>query len=412
MISLKMLYNMFLTLLTPAEAPLYINVFTWWRHAATCAASAAAQPHSGLQALTSQLLPLELCGACDSWAQEQADRIFTLLCAATLLLSSAAFQTSMEQLRSDLVAQHATQEACKLAQHADCKAREDLCDAMQTFKGLFRAAKLEEMLRLLDATSQDDLPEVLHALARNKKKSDDALVLQLAIDSQAAVPASTADEYTKPVLSTQIIKAFWTYAWAVTGDLVTDGIMSFNITYAIKASARAVALKVSHMITVKSGGAAMSFMDAKEFQQSNARFLVTTAACGHCLTAHSVMVDMMMGEMAPFAVKYRQCIQQLRPHFNLSLAVHYGEAGGEAYLMALRILYWLTQQFLYFLTEEVWPKPIAPCLLHPAAAPAYQDLGWLPGPPPGLMDGTGGSQCHHSQTDSGQTRKRHQPVKL
>ena len=63
------------------------------------------------------------------------------------------------------------------------------------------------------------------------------------------------------------------------------------------------------MVTVESGGAAMSFADAKEFQQGNARFLATTAVCGHRLAAHSVMVNLMMGVMVPFAVKYRQCIQ-------------------------------------------------------------------------------------------------------
>ena len=174
----------------------------------------------------------------------------------------------------------------------------------------------------------------------------------MVIDNQAASPASTVDEYTKPILSTQILDAFRTYSWAMTGELVMDGIAPFNITYAIKLSARAVAQKVSQLVTVESGGAAMSFADAKEFQQSDIKFPVTMAACGHCLTAHSVMVNLMMGETAPFMVEYRQCVQQLRPHFNLSLVVHYGEAGGEAYLMALRILYWLTQQFLYFLTER------------------------------------------------------------
>ena len=246
--------------------------------------------------------------------------------------------------------------------------------------------KLEEMLCLLDATSQDDLLEVLHALGRNKKKSDDALVLQSDINSRAALPASTADEYTKPVLSTQIIEAFRTYTWATTRELITDGITPLNIMYAIKTSAQAVTLKVSHMVTVESGGAAMSFTDAKEFQQSDVRFPATTAACGHCLAAHSVMVNLMMGEMAPFMVEYRQCDQQLRPHFDLSLAMHYGEAGGEVYLMALHILYWLTQQFLYFLTERKFGQN--PSL--PAFSTLLQHLHMS------LMDGTGGSQCHHS----------------
>ena len=59
----------------------------------------------------------------------------------------------------------------------------------------------------------------------------------MAINNWAASPACMADEYTKPVLSTQIINAFCTYAWAATGELVMDGIMPFNIMYAIETSA-------------------------------------------------------------------------------------------------------------------------------------------------------------------------------
>ena len=94
--------------LSPAEAPPYANVFTWWRHAATHAALASAWVHSGLQASMTQLLPPELCGAPDGWAQEQAEKLFSPLHATTLPLSSAVFQTRMEQLHSDLAAQHTT----------------------------------------------------------------------------------------------------------------------------------------------------------------------------------------------------------------------------------------------------------------------------------------------------------------
>ena len=126
----------------------------------------------------------------------------------------------------------------------------------------------------------------------------------MAIDNWAALPASMVDKYMKPILSNQIPNAFHTYAWAATRELVTDGITPFNIMYAIKPSARAVTQKVSQLVTVESGGAAMSFTDAKEFQRNDIKFPVTTAACSHCLTAHSVMVDLMMGETAPFAVEY------------------------------------------------------------------------------------------------------------
>ena len=160
------------------------------------------------------------------------------------------------------------------------------------------------MLCLLDVVSQDDLPELLHALGQNKKKSDDTLVLQMAIDNRPESLASMADEYTKLVLSMQIIDTFHTYVWAATSELITDGITLFNITYAIKKSVHAMALKVSHLVMVESRGAAMSFADAKQFQESNIKFLATTAACGHHLVAHSIMVDLMMGETAPFAVEY------------------------------------------------------------------------------------------------------------
>ena len=113
--------------------------------------------------------------------------------------------------------------------------------------------------------SQDDLPELLHALGCNKKKLDEALVLQMVIDNRAASLVSTADEYTKSVLSTQIIDAFCTYAWAATRELVTDGITPFNVTYVIESSAQAMAQKVSHLVTVESGGATMSFTKVKEF---------------------------------------------------------------------------------------------------------------------------------------------------
>ena len=60
----------------------------------------------------------------------------------TLPLSSAAFQTRMEQLRSDLAAQHTIREAQELAQHANWEAREDCRNATQTFKGQFGMANV------------------------------------------------------------------------------------------------------------------------------------------------------------------------------------------------------------------------------------------------------------------------------
>jgi hypothetical protein len=267
-------------------------------------------------------------------------------------LTDTTFADAFQNLRADLALQHAAREARELAQFADREAREDRRDAEQTFEGRFGAAKLEEVLRLLNLASQDDLPDTLRALARNKKKSDDQLVLQMAIDERASAPASVADEYTKPQLSTHIIDLFRSYAWAATGDELSDGITPFNITFVSEAASKAVAAKVQRLVAVESGGTAMSYSDAELFLKNDASFPVDTNSCAFRLAAHSVLVDIMMGPTAPFAVAYRQCVQALQSNLQLSLKLHYGDVGGGAYRMALRIMYWLTQQFLYYLSER------------------------------------------------------------
>ena len=60
----------------------------------------------------------------------------------------------------------------------------------------------------------------------------------------------------------------------------------------------------------------------------------------------------MMGPTNPFAVAYRNCVRDLQSHLLLGLRLHYGDEGGACHHMALRILYWLTQQFLYYLYQR------------------------------------------------------------
>ena len=48
----------------------------------------------------------------------------------------------------------------------------------------------------------------------------------------------------------------------------------------------------------------MSYADAELFMVDNSMFPTDTTQCGYRLKAHSVMIDLMMGEDAPFAVAY------------------------------------------------------------------------------------------------------------
>ena len=92
-------------------------------------------------------------------------------------LSNSSFENALNQLRVNMANRHATREARELAQHADWEAREDRRDAQQTFEDRFSIAKTEEVMRLLNVASEDNLPETLRALGRNKKKSDDVHML-------------------------------------------------------------------------------------------------------------------------------------------------------------------------------------------------------------------------------------------
>ena len=393
-ISLKTFYDSFLLPLQGVADQPYLDVQTWWRHAATCTGPAGAHVRSGLQVATAQALPPALHVTCDGWAQEQVERLFVPLRAGAPPLSNASFEAGMQLLRTDLAMHHAASEARELAQHADREAREDRRDAPQTFEGRFGTAKLEEVLRLLRKDSADDLPQLLQDLAQNKKKSDDALVIQMAIDNCAASPASAANEYTKPQLSTHLINLFRNYAWAATGEQVTDGITPFNLTFASETGARAVAMRVHKLVAVESGDAAMSCADAELFMIDESMFPTDTTQCGYRLEAHSIMVDLMMGEDAPFAVAYRQCMQDLRAHFELSLHVHYGELGGGH--VPRRTMHPLLDDPavpVLPLRPQVWTRPAHPGLLGASSPHPHQDPGWLSGSPAGLLAREGPSRC-------------------
>ena len=112
----------------------------------------------------------------------------------------------------------------------------------------------------------------------------------MAIDNQAMSLVSAVYEYTKLQLSTHIINLLQNYAWAATGELVSDGITLLNITFASEGSAQAVACQVNKLVAVELGSAAMSYANAELFMVGEFTFSMDTTQCRYCLEAHSIMV--------------------------------------------------------------------------------------------------------------------------
>lgn len=182
-IGLKKFHDRFLAPIALADRPALNDAFTWWRHAASRSAGAPARVRSGLQVATSQALTPAIRARREAWAQAEVEQTLAPLRAQPPPLSNATFEAAITQLRTDITMQHNAREVREQAQHANHEAREDHRDAQQTFEGWYRVPKLEEVLRLLDLQSKDDLPETLRDLAKNKKKSEDTWVLQNAIDA-------------------------------------------------------------------------------------------------------------------------------------------------------------------------------------------------------------------------------------
>ena len=348
-IGIRAFYDRFLANVTGSDRQALEEVFTWWRHAASRSGGGTSRGRSGLQVPTQQALTPGTRVRREAWARTEVEVMLEPLRAVAPPLSNATFEAAFRRLQDDLHAQHNAREAREAAQHAEHEAREDRRDAEQTFEKRFGAPKLEEVLRMLDLASADDLPRVLRELGKNKKKADDTWILQAAIDQRATAPACVADEFTKPQLSTHIVDKFRSYTWAATGDELTDGITPFNIVFMLEPGARSMAAKLDRLKAVEAGGTAMSYSDADLFLKSDTHFPADTTACAYRLASHSLLVDIMLGEHNAFAVTYRHCVQALQSHLQLSLRLHYGE---EAYMIGLRIMYWLTQQFLYYLSQR------------------------------------------------------------
>ena len=132
--------------------------------------------------------------------------------------------------------------------------------------------------------SMDDLPNMLHDLGKNKKKANNSWILQAAINQCATAPTCIANEFMKPQLSTHINDKFCSYAWVATGNrILMDSITLFNIAFMIKPAAQAM---------------------AKIFLKNDSHFPANTTTCTYQLAAHSLLMDIMLGEHNAFTVTY------------------------------------------------------------------------------------------------------------
>ena len=72
-----------------------------------------------------------------------------------------------------------------------------------------------------------------------------------------------------------------------------------------------MAAKLDCLKAMELGGMAISYFNAEIFLKSDLHFLADTTACAYCLAAHSLLMDIMLGEHNAFTVMYCHCVQAL-----------------------------------------------------------------------------------------------------
>ena len=83
---------------------------------------------------------------------------------------------------------------------------------------------------------------------------------------------------------------------------ISDSIMPFNIMFITETATSTMAIKVECLRAVESGVMTMSCSDAELFLKADTHFPANSTACAYRLAAHSLLVDIMLGENSPFTL--------------------------------------------------------------------------------------------------------------
>jgi len=132
---------------------------------------------------------------------------------------------SINNLRQDLTTIHADRRN---------EEEEKACIAAlsQTFAKRFGTPVCKEVMRYVEVDSMDDLPPLLKTLGSHTKQANDHVAIRSAIDIQASKNNCVANQWSKPVVTAQLLVVFREHRLTATGDDFGEGFTAFTITCA------------------------------------------------------------------------------------------------------------------------------------------------------------------------------------
>jgi len=122
-------------------------------------------------------------------------------------------------------------------------------------------------MRYVEVDSMDDLPPLLKTLGSHTKQANDHVAIRSAIDIQASENNCVANQWSKPVVTAQLLVIFREHRLTATGDNYGEGFTPFTITCAGHPNAKDETAKANRLNLVETGSTGISYANAVAFEK-------------------------------------------------------------------------------------------------------------------------------------------------
>ena len=352
----KDFYTAFIQPIPAGDLPTYAYITDWWRCAATMNGDPATTNAVGVRtrvAIDYMTTPLAEATRLEAWKGLFVEsKIGPIrVAAAAAPLTNHGFNTTIAGLTAILQNHHTNTER---REHAS--ANPGVIDRW----GDVPTRNLLVLCGLNPAVhTEADLPAVHREIAKNKKTpSRDSDVINAALQARAVAAACLANEYTMPVVTTELVKTFRELRAFGTAEQVGGGLSPASIVTVGEPDHEAYKEKTRVLSMLELGAVAVSASDAADLQVNDAKLPGRVVAVAARLEAWTCVLDVFLGEAHIFAVAARNAVSQV------SIILHNLEnsmAPGPALLVAYRTLYWFQQAtFMYMEDVQSGRAPLVP----------------------------------------------------
>jgi len=165
-----------------------------------------------------------------------------------------------------------------------------------------------------------------------------AAMIRISELSRASENNCVANQWSKPVVTANLLVIFREHRLIATGDNYGEGFTPFTITCAGHPNTKDESAKANRLNLVETGSTGVSYADTVAFKKVDHRLPTDNHQCAEKLQGHSVVVNLYLDVDHQFSIAYRQHLVDLVPFTISGLRHVYQTEGNALLLVCLRIL--------------------------------------------------------------------------